>query len=307
MILAPTHEEEATKLAAKFIQSHKQLPLRFYQIGPKYRKEPRSKIGLLRQREFVMKDLYTFDNDEESAMHTYEHVNRIYQHLFERIGINAIKAQASVGDMGGSHSHEYMIESESGEDVLLICNSCKTGYNLEIQDPKNPCGNCGTLNSFTSSSAIEIAHTFMLGMKYTKSLGMTIDSEENQKIHPHMGCYGIGVTRLVAAIAEVHNDQFGLLWPHSVAPYQAIGISKNPDNIIEDFLGLGNNFLVDDRKDISIALKIKDAYLLGIPNIIVLGSQYEKSALIEFYQRDHTLPHAPELMPMHELKNKIMH
>jgi len=325
MLLAPTFEEEATRLASKFIQSYKQLPMRFYQIGLKYRKELRPKIGLIRQREFVMKDLYTFDIDEESAIQTYEHVNRIYQYLFKRIGINVVKVQASVGDMGGSHSHEYMMISEAGEDVILICNSCRTAYNRQIQNPQDPCKNCNNtlVNSSSSSSssssspsdssssffssfpAIEVAHTFMLGDKYTKSLGMTVDSHENKRIYPHMGCYGVGVTRLIGAIAEVHNDQYGLLWPTSIAPYKMIGISKDPDTIIEDIFDLNDDFLVDDRKDISISLKVKDAYLLGIPNILVLGSDYEKSALVEFHHRSN--PHEPKLIPMHEIKSKIMH
>lgn len=267
----------------------------------------RVRPGLLRQREFIMKDLYTFDIDESSAQKSYDLIGRVYLNLFRELGINVIRARACSGDMGGTISHEYLMISESGEDTLLTCDSCGESFNAEFRSDKDPCLNCQTSSSFTKFPAIEVGHSFMLNTKYTQSFDFLINTKENSRIHPVMTCHGIGITRLISSIAETCNDQFGLSWPISTSPFLLSIIYKDPAIIMtkdDDFDIDSNDLLWDDRQDVTFSSKIKDAYLLGIPNIIVAGDEYEKTSKIEFHYR--RTPYEPKFMHMHEVKNYIL-
>lgn len=286
-ILAPTHEEEITALVATFANSYRHLPMRLYQIGEKFRNEARPRGGLLRCREFVMKDLYTFDRSVQEAQDTYGEVCRVYSGLFSQLGLNFFKAQASSGAIGGNCSHEFHLECESGQDTILHCDECKFVGNAEVfTDPNNPkCPQCSSPN-LSLKKGLEIGHTFLLGTKYSQALDAKFKDQQGKEVVMEMGCYGIGVTRLMAAIVEASHDENGIIWPSSIAPFNSYIIPMNPEaqNIPQNqFLNSNRQVLLDDRTGLSFSHKFRDALLTGIPNILIVGGK--RSSGIEWYKR----------------------
>lgn len=279
MLLAPTHEEEITQLVAQNVNSYRSLPLRLYQVGPKFRKEARPKGGLLRCREFIMKDLYTFDTNLAEAKATYNQVCDAYRRIFSRMGIKFHQAVASSGAIGGNHSHEFHIECESGQDTLNTCQSCQFGGNSEVfTDSK--CPQCGSTH-MSAVRGLEIGHTFLLGDKYSQALNAKFKDQVGKEQFMQMGCYGIGVSRLMAAIVEANNDSNGIIWPSTVAPFDAYVIPLSDKQFDIHY----NDCLLDDRNNISFSRKFKDAQLSGIPNIVVTGSSRSLDG-IEIYSRN---------------------
>lgn len=294
-VLAPTHEEEVTRLVACHVESARQLPLLLYQHGVKFRKEKRAKGGLLRLREFIMKDMYSFDSSLENARITYEKVCDAYGRIFKEMGLNVLQVEASCGDMGGHLSHEYHLKSEVGEDHLWRCESCDRAFNAELlttADVRN-CPHCGTSNRLVSIKGIELGHAFLLGNRYSKVFGAALkNNPQGIKVPLEMGCFGIGISRLVAAIAESEHDEHGLRWPSSVAPYKII--ITGGQNLAEDLPRVENLYemldqlhpgkvLLDDRSHLGISWRLRDAHLLGIPSIVVLGKRYATDGLAEVY------------------------
>lgn len=446
MLLAPTHEEEITQLVGDSLNSYKQLPLRVYQIGRKYRDERRPRAGMLRGREFMMKDLYTFDIDEASALRTYAEVQVAYQALFDEIGVPYLVAEADSGNMGGNLSHEYLYPSESGEDTIIRCTNETCGYTSNIEaalpqmpqvdtiqpgrediavhhaiskdrktlintfylaatptttgevvrnevnlsrikdlvpeidttttdalalfeknfsaldverevstevehDPKNPpvfsrvvnifdaaipshlteasfsnhaeilphlmtdkhipttsisrhpetaeplrllhlrendpCPRCHS-GKVAAETAVEVAHIFHLGTRYTEPMGVCVNNADNEKVTIQEGCHGIGVSRLVAAIAESMRDDAGLNWPRAVAPWE-VAILCHPEQAkIDEAEKLYNamkkkggvDVVLDDRAH-KLMWKMKDAVLVGYPVFLVLGKAWEKERKVE--------------------------
>lgn len=278
MLLAPTHEEEITQLVAHSINSYRHLPLRLYQIGTKFRKEARPKGGLLRCREFVMKDMYTFDSNLEEAEATYNQVCEAYRKIFTRMGIKFYQAVASSGAIGGSHSQEFHIECESGQDIITNCQSCNYVANAEVVTG-DKCPRCGSAN-ITALRGLEIGHTFLLGDKYSRALNAKFKDQAGKEQFIQMGCFGIGVSRLMAAIIEANNDSNGIIWPTSVAPFDAYVIPLSDKSFNVPFC----DCLLDDRENLSFSRKFKDAQLSGIPNIVVTGSNRSFDG-IEVYTR----------------------
>lgn len=288
MILAPTHEEEITTLVSSLTNSYRQLPLRLYQIGEKFRNEARPRGGLLRCREFVMKDLYTFDRSIEEARETYEEVCRVYRDTFRGLGLTVYQAQASSGAIGGSHSHEFHLECENGQDTILTCEFCNFIGNLEVFEAPHSCPKCSS-SKLTTKTGLEIGHTFLLGSKYSSLLNAKFKDPHGKETVMEMGCYGIGVSRLLAAIVEASHDDMGIIWPENISPFSSyvIPIDESLKSIPEKF----NNYnsaplLLDDRPGLSFSHKFKDALLTGFPNILVLGGK--KSSFIrgiEWYKR----------------------
>ncbi len=430
--LGPTHEEVITKLVADHINSYKQLPLNLYQIQTKFRDEERPKSGVLRTREFLMKDAYSFHTSIEQLENTYQKMYDAYTRIFKRCGLPTIAVEAESGPIGGSASHEFMVLTDVGEDKVVICNNCRYSANVEKAERKPPqinlnknlengpelkevytpnlktieqvsnflkcrpermiktliyksddrvivalirgdhevnesklaqsagvsnieladdktiekltgadvgfagpvglnadtiiidydvanitdgvtganktdyhltgvvpgrdfpidksqladirntvegdlCPKCG--NQLQFKRAIEVGHVFKLGTKYSESLGATF-LDANGKSHPMiMGCYGIGVNRIIAAVIEIHHDDNGIIWPISVAPYEVLLIALNPSDdrvsevaneIYKKLTSEGIDVLYDDR-DTRPGVKFKDADLLGIPIRIVVG------------------------------------
>lgn len=312
LLLAPTHEEEVTRIVAQHVTSASKLPVRLYQIGPKFRREQRPKGGLLRLREFIMKDMYSFDADIEQARDSYNQTRDAYSTIFKRLGIPVKAAVASCGDMGGSMSHEYHLLAEAGEDTIYSCDSCDLSFNHEVmQSGQCSCPQCS--KALTKSNGIELGHTFLLGTRYTKALGAIFKSSSGAAVPMEMGCYGIGVSRLVAAIAEVRNDEKGLAWPVSVAPYKIIMTGgQNMDNesiatieslrtqLIIAFPGLHRQVAIDDRSYLSLSWRLRDSQVIGVPFTLVLGRDYASKRLVEVHQRSssslHQLSDLPTLL-----------
>lgn len=437
--LAPTHEESFTSIARSLLSSYRDLPVNFYQINTKFRDEIRPRFGVMRSKEFIMKDAYSFDMDEGGLENAYQTMRKTYRRIFERCGLETIPVEADTGTMGGSNSEEFMVASEVGEEALLLC-SCGYRANqeraeyyrtqteqdesahkiesvdtpdiktiddlvsffgisadnflksiiyladempvmavvpgdreinelklknylgaveLELADDKvveqvtsAPVGFAGPVNDFnvktvfdisirsirngitgankadkhfknvnpgidfiikdeaditvavegdfcpkckkpmTVKRGIEVGHIFKLGNKYTKAMNMTVVNEKSQEINPVMGCYGIGVNRTIATIIEQNNDERGIIWPISVAPFHIhlVGIAKAEEefraieNIYSLILDSGLEVLYDDRKA-SPGFKFADADLVGIPVRITVGKTYFSDNLIEIKLR----------------------
>ncbi|KAF9432729.1 prolyl-tRNA synthetase [Entomortierella beljakovae] len=458
-LLAPTHEEEVTTLIGNEVQSYRQLPIRVYQIGRKFRDELRARGGLLRGKEFLMKDLYTFDVSKEEALKTYDEVVLAYRRIIKRLGVPFAVAEADTGNIGGTHSHEFHILSKVGEDTLLSCSSC--GYtsneertigiiptdiskaatkfrntepvpkwiesldaiprskvrinpklqfgimktssgdetkpdittlvaiattgdrnvnevkvakaigNMEFGDtiedikphlgeckidklmlcvdqslypgqesprpkdvhinevipeellsivksndnakrieviygdyhnckPGDSCPHCfkskGTPEPMETTRAIEIGHTFLLGTKYSRPLEAVFSNGEDQESEPiQMGCYGLGITRILASIVEASHDRKGIIWPESVAPFrvvvvtsedeECIKVAENVYDIVQDALNAKSVVTIDDRVDTTLGFKMKDAELIGYPWMVVIGKGFLRTGNIEIQSR----------------------
>ncbi|KAG9298195.1 hypothetical protein G9A89_002683 [Geosiphon pyriformis] len=443
--LAPTHEEEITKLIAQEISSYRQLPLKLYQIDRKYRDEMRPRSGLLRAREFIMKDLYTFDATEEASIKTYTEVTEAYKRIFLKIGLPFIIADADSGNIGGKRSHEYHFLSEAGEDQIISCSKCGYIANEEIaigvlprppsisnsipqdeiiqfgiiddqklaiilmgkdrevnllklkwgsgehnvkllnplkayealsqdshQDPvlhifqddtfngaiqnlfltshdkittnilekfrprlENPnydqphhnisvhrgdyhnikagdgCPICSlhshsitpshNFQPLNSNRGIEVGHTFLLGTKYSDPLQATYAPENPATAGEHrliqMGCFGLGLTRILAAIIEISHDKHGIIWPTAIAPYrvciipgtQAETVIQTVKQIYDDLTRtrtgeLENDVVIDDR-DVSFGYRMKDAQLVGYPWCIIIGNNFLENGKVEIQKR----------------------
>ncbi|KAF2276181.1 prolyl-tRNA synthetase [Westerdykella ornata] len=393
-LLSPTHEEEITTLVAASLKSYKDLPIRLYQIGRKYRDERRPRNGLLRAKEFMMKDLYTFDYTHETALETYKAVRTAYNNLFRELGIPFIVAEADSGNMGGKLSHEYHFVHPSGEDKIWICDQCEYVANEELAEHKTEARPFTDVMVFTAISAdhktrisihvgvdqpkdsydsihwdhllnphalrkaaenlnidlatglepdtlrkllenttstidiydirlqnhipeathspatrdilaiepgdacpkcenghlsqvpgIEVGHTFHLGTRYSEPLNAVVATPNNtEKVPVHMGCHGIGVSRLISAVAAMTYDERGLNWPPGIAPYEVVVIpgsgieSKDGEEVYDSFKGAGLDVVLDDRADKNLGWKLKDADLIGYPVIVVLGKTWKSEA-----------------------------
>jgi prolyl-tRNA synthetase len=290
-LLAPTFEEQVCKSITEMISSYRQFPLRLFQTGPKWRLEKRPKGNLNRLREFIMNDLYTFDIGLEEAQKSFDQVINAYEKIFALLKIPIIKVQASTGIMGGSKSVEFQTVNSSGEDTILICESCKFSVNSELYNNSDEiCSQCHSRLSFKEFTGLELGHCFLLGTKYTEAFGVEFtDQNGNGKKYPLMGCHGIGVSRLFGSLADIHSDLDGLKWPQNIAPFPVSLISKFEliDSKILNYLEQkdGAPILIDDRNDLSIGKRIKDSLMLGIPKIIVVGNAWRERGLIEEYDR----------------------
>ncbi|XP_016991727.2 probable proline--tRNA ligase, mitochondrial isoform X1 [Drosophila rhopaloa] len=290
-LMSPTHEEAVTAMLATTSPiSYRQLPLRLYQIGPKFRDELKTRFGLMRAKEFLMKDMYSFDVSEETARETYSIVSAAYDRLFKQLEVPFVKVNAATGMMGGSVSHEYHYISPVGEDTLLQCSSCGFAGNSEVLDvkPGSPvsCPSCKG-SDLKEVRGVEVAHTFLLGDKYSKPLGATFLNTSGKPQSLVMGCYGIGISRVIAAALEVLSSEQELHWPRLLAPYDVCligpkqGSKEQPAaEVIENELLLQvgelcgqQELLHDDRKELTIGKRLLEAKRLGHPLIIVVGAK----------------------------------
>jgi prolyl-tRNA synthetase len=282
--LGPTHEEVITDLVKNHLSSYKQLPLILYQIQTKFRDEMRPRFGLVRACEFIMKDAYSFDRDEAGLDKNYQAMYDAYNRIFKRCGLKVVITEADPGIMGGSVSHEFMVPALGGEDVVLLCPSCKGAKTFS---EKNTCAKCGV--KLQKINTIEVGHIFKLGTKYSLSLGANFLDSQGKLRPVIMGCYGIGVSRLISAIIEQNCDKDGISWPKEVAPYKVIMLILDVTD--KKMLELGYDIykelekeridtLFDDR-DERAGVKFKDADLLGIPLQLVIGKEYIQKKFLE--------------------------
>lgn len=282
-VLSPTYEEAITSLLAnKGKIEKKSLPLLLYQISTKWRDEMKPRLGLLRGREFIMKDLYSFDIDNENAQKTYELVGLSYKNILSKIGLPYIIAESDTGSIGGSISHEYLYPAEIGEDVIMISKKSNLAINSSLFNENNQCH-----TDFEKVSAIEIGHTFLLGSKYSKPLGATC-RKDGSNVPLSMGCFGLGLTRLMAASLEILSTEKNLRWPKLIAPFTVYLIPPKDlshescaNHFVNKILDILNNknidVIVDDRTKLTIGCRMVNAKRTGYPYIIVVG----KSAILE--------------------------
>jgi prolyl-tRNA synthetase len=285
--LGPTHEEIVTPVVGKFIQSYRDLPRSVFQFQVKFRKELRPKSGLLRGREFIMKDMYSFHATQADLDNYYERVSAAYRQVFADVGIgDATYLTFASGGAFSKYSHEFQTVTPAGEDVIYICQSCRLAVNREIKPETAHCPGCGQVN-FTEHKAIEVGNIFQLGTKFSQPFGLQYLDAAGQTQPVIMGCYGMGLGRIMGTIVEVHHDDKGIIWPESVSPYKLHLINLNKDSVqadeIYDLLQkAGISVLYDDR-EISAGNKFADADLLGITHRLVT-SQKTGSA-VEYRRR----------------------
>ncbi len=283
--LGPTHEEVISPLAKKMVLSYKDLPFYLFQIQTKFRDELRVKSGLLRTREFLMKDLYSFHADGKDLENYYQRVGKAYEKIFKRCGVFAYKTLASGGTFS-DFSHEYQVITKSGEDIIYVCKKCKSAVNKEVKSKK--CPECGA-SSFEMKKGVEVGNIFKLNDKYSLPFGLKFKDKQGKEKPVLMGCYGIGLPRLMAAIVEVNNDSKGIIWPKETAPFDIhlISIDKNKEaeKIYNDLEKKGLEVLYDDR-DKSAGEKFAEADLIGIPVRIVVSDKTLKNNCIEVKNRD---------------------
>ncbi|MCF7872827.1 MAG: proline--tRNA ligase [Candidatus Omnitrophica bacterium] len=283
LCLGPTHEEEITEIVKRYIGSYKQLPFILYQIQTKFRDEPRPRFGLMRSSEFIMKDAYSFDIDQQGLEDNYQKMYKAYKTIFDQFRLNYAISEADPGPMGGSTSHEFMVPAEIGEDVLYFCPKCKKYYKEE--------GKCLVCQGKTKpEKVVEVGHIFKLGTKYSKAQEAFVLDKEGDRKPLVMGCYGIGVSRILSAVAETSSDSKGLIWPKTIAPFDATLLVLDKSQI-EEALSIeailkekSFSILVDDRKS-PAGVKFNDAYLIGNPYIMIIGKNYQKSKKIEIEDR----------------------
>lgn len=282
--LGATHEEIVTPLVRPHVFSYKDLPVYVYQIQTKFRNELRAKSGLLRCREFSMKDLYSFHRDEEDLNEYYKLVQKAYFKIFERCGLlNGTYLTFASGGAFSKYSHEFQTVSDAGEDTIHICEDCKVAINEEIIGEQPTCPACGN-SDLRPEKAIEVGNIFKLGTRFSKPFNLAYTDENGDKKDVIMGSYGIGPARTMGAIVEIHHDERGIIWPEEVAPFVAsllklknknekVKTDKTVEKIYSDLQKAGIEVLYDDREGVSAGERFADADLIGCPYRVVVSEK----------------------------------
>lgn len=294
-VLGWTHEEVLTAIAKKYIHSYKDLPLAAYQIQTKFRNEPRAKSGLLRGKEFIMKDLYSFHESEADFQKYYETVKKAYFGIFNRCGLKPIYALAGGGDFTSKNTHEFQVLSSVGEDTILLCQKCGYAENKEISKlkDKDKCSKCG--GYVNEEKSIEVGNIFPLGTKYSAAFNLQYVNKKGEKGNVIMGSYGIGLGRTMGAIVEIYHDGKGIIWPETVSPFKIHFIELNPkeektihaqaEGVYKTLLDNGFEVLYDDRTGKTAGEKFSDADLIGIPKRMVVSEKTLAKNSIEIKDR----------------------
>jgi prolyl-tRNA synthetase len=290
--LGPTHEEIITQVVRDYLNSYKKLPLCLYQIQTKFRDEMRPRFGLMRGREFIMKDAYSFSETEEDLDIWYKKQAQAYTDIFQRCGLDTRIVSSDVGQIGGDEADEFMVMSEVGEDTITYCMSCSYAANQEFSglDVGDPCPKCG--GTIQVAKGIEVGNIFKLGTKYSESMNAKIINKDGKQVPVIMGCYGIGISRTLMASVEQHSTEDGIVWPDEIAPFRVHIIPINTsveeqmvaaEKLYQQLLDKKVEVLIDDRQE-RAGVKFKDADLIGIPFRVVVGRDIERG-LIEFHDR----------------------
>ncbi len=290
--LGPTHEEVITDVVKEYLNSYKKLPIALYQMQTKFRDEMRPRFGLMRGREFMMKDAYTFNESQEDLNEWYERFTVAYNNIFTRCGLDTRVVESDTGQIGGSEAHEFMVLTEIGEDVITYCNTCDYAANQEHSNLNkgDQCPKCsGTIET---AMGIEVGNIFKLGDKYTRSMGVKFLNKEGKEQIPVMGCYGIGISRTLMSVVEQNGDENSLVWPREITPFDVHVLIVNMKDETQKELGfevynnlkeLGYKVLLDDRNE-RAGSKFKDADLIGVPYRVVVGKKASEN-IIEFTNR----------------------
>ena len=297
LLYGPTNEEVITDLFSNYVNSYKGLPKYVYHIQWKFRDEIRPRFGVMRGREFLMKDAYSFDLDHDKAVKTYQTFFMCYLKTFKELGLQPIPVKAATGAIGGDLSHEFQILAKTGESELA--------YDPELVSQDLLEKSFDEITSMYSASdemidksksnvvigrGIEVGHIFNFGTKYSEPLECYVLNNEGKKVTPYMGSYGIGVSRLTAAIIEAFHDDKGIKWPFNISPFKINIISSNDkfidiagelyDTLLKKYI----NISFDDR-DLSLGRKIKDSELIGIPWSLIIGKNFDEKNEFEVINR----------------------
>ena len=315
LLYGPTNEEMITDLFGQSIKSYKDLPQVLYQIQWKFRDELRPRFGVMRGREFLMKDAYSFDVDYASALTNYYRMVLSYLRIFQRLGVRAVPMRADTGPIGGDLSYEFLILAPTGESsVFYDAVLEEQDWLAEVVDYNSPEALEAFFRRLTVPYAatdevhnieaweavpterrregrgIEVGHIFYFGTKYTKSMGITVSGHDGLPFYPEMGSYGIGVSRLVGAIIEAQHDENGIIWPESVAPFRAVILNlKSGDNVCDNvcerlYMAAPQQLLYDDRME-RAGVKFADADLMGHPWQIIVGARGASAGIVELKHR----------------------
>lgn len=287
-----THEEVIVDIVRRRISSYKDLPLYLYQIQDKFRDEPRPKSGLLRGREFSMKDLYSFHTSEGDLLDFYEKTKLAYQRIFQRCGLDTLITEASGGSFTKEYSHEFQVLTPFGEDIIHYCPARDFAQNKEISklEAGDRCPACG--EKILEGKTIEVGNIFKLYQKYSTPMNLQFTDAQGKKHDVIMGCYGLGPSRIMGAIVEIHYDKEGILWPENVAPFQihllSIGtdekVAKKAQEVYDSLSQKGWEVLYDNR-DVSAGIKFADADLIGLPTRLVISEKTLAKDSIEIKKR----------------------
>lgn len=313
-LYSPTNEEQMTDMFGAFVESYKSLPVRLFQIHWKFRDEIRPRFGVMRGREFLMKDGYSFDIDEDSALKTYMAQFDAYLKTFRRIGLPVIPVKADSGAIGGNMSHEFHVLAAGGENEVFFhasalekTMSAEELYNAPAVSDEQREKMQIDVSGLESARSIEIGHLFYFSQKYTESMQISVCGKDGNRLYPEMGSYGIGVSRLIAAIIEASHDTKGIIWPAAVAPFDVHLISVfSSDDCVERAeavyrqLSKVCDVLYDDR-DVRVGQKYADADLLGMPYQVIVGRCDDN-----LYELKNRMTGEVDLLPVEALINKIL-
>jgi prolyl-tRNA synthetase len=291
--LGPTHEESITQVVRDYLNSYKKLPLALYQIQTKFRDEMRPRFGLMRGREFIMKDLYTFHADEADLEKWYKLVTKAYIEIFSRCGLETKIVSSDTGQIGGDEADEFMVMSEVGEDVITYCGSCSYAANQEHSglEEGDVCPECG--GTIMTAKGIEVGNIFKLGTKYSESMNAKFIDRDGKQKPAIMGCYGLGISRTLMASVEQHSTEDTITWPKELSPFDIHIIPINikydvqwnlANELYTTLKANGFDVLLDDRAE-RAGSKFKDADLIGIAKRIVVGKDAQDSK-VEFRNRE---------------------
>jgi len=294
--LGATHEEIISPLVKKHVFSYKELPTYIYQIQTKFRNELRAKAGLIRGREFSMKDLYSFHKNEDDLNQYYKIAQKAYFKIFELCGLlNLTYLTLATGGVFSRYSHEFQTIVETGEDTIYICDDCKVAINQELIEEQKVCPNCNNAK-LRKEKAIEVGNIFKLGTRFSKPFDLQFTDEAGNRHDVIMGCYGLGPSRVMGAIVEAHHDKQGIIWPEEIAPFRvhlilidgrrqtADGRGK-ADELYEKLQESKIEVLYDDRKDVSAGEKFADADLIGCPYRVVVSEKTLAKDSVEVKKR----------------------
>lgn len=300
--LGPTHEEIITDLIRNNLSSYKELPLSLFQIQTKFRDEIRPRYGIMRGREFLMKDAYSFHLNQECLNNTYQTIREAYKAIFNRLGLEYKIVKADSGAIGGEISEEFHVLAESGEDTLAFSEESEIAINAELLINENESIDSLQGKTFPDSQeeiklakGIEVGHIFQLGNVYSSAMNATVLDENGNRQALQMGCYGIGVSRIVAAAIEQNHDDKGIIWPKNIAPIQISILpifKESSDNtfifaekLYKDLSKLGLRVMLDDRQE-RFGKKITESELVGSSYAVVIGKSYTENKTIELISRN---------------------
>ena len=315
MLYGPTNEEQVTDIFRSHIRSYKSLPLNLYHIQWKFRDEVRPRFGIMRGREFLMKDAYSFARNAEEARSEYNKMFVSYLLTFQRLGLTAIPMEADTGPIGGDLSHEFIILAETGESEVFChkdwigrkIDAGNVDYDKDLQpivdqytnlyaatDEKHDPAGCGVAEQdLITTRGIEVGHIFYFGTKYSAPMGASVADETGGQSDVHMGSYGIGVSRLVGGIIEASHDEAGIIWPESVAPFDVAVVNLKPgdaacdamaSSLYDQLTKAGKDVLYDDTQERPGA-KLASMDLIGIPQQVIIGPRIAAEGKVEWKQR----------------------